>query len=146
MSTLGRWLSQSGDAEAAEPMLRDALRLNSELLPGGHPNVALAQLGLAELLATQGNNIEALPLAEAAAITLARAYGDGHWITALASSIKGGVMAGLSRNAEAETLLRSSYSILSSDEAARPIYVEAARKRLQDLYIATGRDEEAAAL
>ena len=146
MSTLGRWLSQSGDAAAAEPMLRDALRLNSELLPADHPDIAIAQLGLAQFLATQGENDEALPLAEAAATTLDQAYGASHWIVALAISIKGGVLAGLGQTAEAETLLRSSYDILSKDEGARPIYVEAAKKRLQELYTATGRPEEAAAL
>ncbi len=146
MSTLGRWLSQSGDAEAAEPMLRDALQLNSELLPADHPDIAIAQLGLAQFLATQGENTEALPLAESAVLTLAESYGDSHWITALAYSIKGGILAGLGQNSEAESLLRSGYDILSTDDGARPVYVEAAKKRLQELYILTGRAEEAAAL
>ena len=56
----------------------------------------------------------------------------------------GGVLAGLGQAAEAESLLRDSYNAISSDEGARPVYVEAAKKRLRDFYKATGRADEAA--
>lgn len=143
MSTLGRWLTESGDFKAAEPLLRGALELNGRLLPTDHPDTALVQLGLAEFLSAQGGYAEALPLAESASTTLAGAYGENHWITAHANSIKGGVLAGLGQTAEAETLLRASYDILNKDEGARPVYVEAARQRLLALFAATGRSGEA---
>ena len=146
MSTLGRWLSESGDAAAAEPLLRGSLERYGSLLPADHPDVAVAQLGLAKFLSAQGEYAEALPLIQAAAATLAGAYGEDHWICAHANSIQGGIMAGLGRTEEAETLLRTSYETLKEDEGARPVYVEAARQRLLDLYASTGREKEAATL
>lgn len=133
MSTCGRWLSENGDAKAAEPLLREALGMNLRLLDADHPDVALVQLGLAQLLSDRGDHIEALALAQPAALSLADAYGESHWITAHANSIEGGVLAGLGDYARAEPLLRNSFEALNNDDAARPVYVAAARQRLEDM-------------
>ena len=53
-------------------------------------------------------------------------------------------LAGLARYAEAESLLVDSYTVLSSDATAIPMFVSQARERLVSMYEAWGRPEKAA--
>jgi hypothetical protein len=74
----------------------------------------------------------------------ADALPDGHWRTAVAANTEGAALAGLRRFAEAEGLLVESYTVLSNDASAIPMFVNQASERLVSLYEAWGKPEKAA--
>lgn len=140
LSRLGRWLAKTDNLTEAEPLLRESIALSSQLLDAEHPDVAIAEIGLADTLSRAGQFDEALTMSEQASRKLVSALGDDHWISAVATSIRGGVFLRMSRLSEAEPLLLSSYRQLSdAGSGARSIYIHDALERVVQLYDAQGR-------
>jgi hypothetical protein len=143
MSTLGRWHAETGDLEESEALLRGSLELMNQALDPGHPDIAIAEIGLAATL-TQLNKLdEALNVAGSGRQKLVDAFGEDHWIAALGRSIEGGVLSALGRYEDAEPLLTQSYELLSTAPGARPMYVSASLERVIGLYEAWGKNSEA---
>ncbi len=62
----------------------------------------------------------------------------------MAVSAEGAALAGQEKYAEAEPLLVKSYSVLSNDAGAMPMFVKETTKRLADLYADWDKPEQAA--
>ncbi|MEM8564546.1 MAG: tetratricopeptide repeat protein, partial [Pseudomonadota bacterium] len=144
MSVLGRFLSESGQTEEAEARLRRALALyGSGLLEPDHPDVAIPEMVLADLLANKGELTEALELSTVSHNKLAAAFGEDHWLANVAYSIQGGVLSSLQRFDEAEPILLQSYSFLES-AGTRPQQAQRARNRIIAHFERSGDEKRAA--
>jgi len=144
MQNLAGWLVEAGNYQSAEPLLREALKMNQALFDPGHPDIAITQTGMAILLLRTMRADAALEMARAAQESLVKTYGPDHWRTAWALSTQGASLTQLSRYAEAEPLLLESYEELDGNTGARPVHVETARRYLAELYTAWGRPGQAA--
>jgi tetratricopeptide (TPR) repeat protein len=146
MNNLAMWQMEKNDYASAEPLLRQALELRRKLLGPEHTDVAGSMTLLADLLVDTGRFEEALPLASQAREICLQAFTADHWRTASAESAEGAALAGLQRYDEAEPLLLESYDVLRKDTGALPFFISSARRWLADLYVKTGRPNEAAKL
>jgi Tfp pilus assembly protein PilF len=68
---LGRCRLAAGDVAGAEQRFRDALDIERRYRRGGHPDVARAEIALAEALMAAGNNRDTGPLLQGAVDSLA---------------------------------------------------------------------------
>lgn len=143
MNNLSMWMMEKSDFASAEPLVREALALRKSLLGAEHSDVAASMTLLANLLIETERFAEALPLASEARAIYLESFAPDEWRPAIAASAEGAALAGLRRFEEAEPLLVESYQILSEDTSALAFFVTNARRWLADMYIETGRPEEA---
>ncbi len=99
---LAQALLGNGEIEASERFAKRALKAFQELYPDGHPNVARAQVALADTQLALGAIAEARELAAAAVEMRTSAFGDEDW-----------------RSAEAQVLLHISECRLQPDPERR---------------------------
>lgn len=143
MQNLAGWLTEQGDYFTAESMLNEALAMNLRILPEGHPDIGITQSGMAVLMLETDRSALALEMASESIEILAGAYGNEHWRTAWAKSIKAAALTELSRYDEAEPLAINAYEALRDSAGARPVQVSAALKRVVELYESWGKPDEA---
>ena len=124
--------------------MREQEAINESVHGEAHPDIASSLTLLASALIEQQKFEEAYALAERARVMFSAALPEGHWRTAVAASTEGAALAGLLRYTEAEQLLLDSYTVLTSDAVAIPMFVSQARERLVSLYVAWGKPEKAA--
>ena len=82
-------------------------------------------------------------MAEDAHQVLAQAYGEDHWRSAWAQSIKGAALSQLGQFEEAEPLLVTAYENLRDNPGARTSYIDKAQQRMQQLIEASGDSDMA---
>jgi tetratricopeptide (TPR) repeat protein len=146
MAILGRWLVEAGATAEAEALAREALALLMKLREPGHDDVAMAEIGLAQVLEMTPALDEALAMAESGTAKMRALYGDEDWIVTYCSCIQGSVLTAMGRFEEAEKLLKPGYESLAQSEGAGPAYVRRARRDLVALYEKWGRKELALGL
>ena len=79
--------------------------------------------------------------AEASEAAFTLTLGKAHWLTALATNIRGSILGAIGRNEEAEALLLDSYQQLTADENAAPVFVGQALQRVMVFYQASGNQD-----
>lgn len=142
-TTIGLTYLSLGLNGAAEPHLRDALALRSQLFPRQHPDVALSLYNLGQVLQAKGNQKEAEPLYREALASI-RPLG-GKWELQLASVLDGlGYL--LFLNGEHEAALRAHTEELEIRVAKYgEVHPEVARTKgkLANVLALMGRKDEA---
>lgn len=108
-----------------------------------HPEIASSLLHVGILQIATHKYKDALASSRTAADIYAAALSASNWKTALAESINGAALAGIGEYQEAERRLMPSYTILTNDAGALPMYRELARRYVADLYQSWGRPREA---
>jgi tetratricopeptide (TPR) repeat protein len=144
MANLGMWLTENEDYAAAEPLTRESLDLRKKLLGEDHPDVAGSETVLANLLIATKRYEEAYGLAANAKEIYAKTLSPKHWRTANAMSAEGAALTGMQRFEDAEPLLLDALAILDEDAGALRVVLTNTKRRLADLYAASGRTTEAA--
>lgn len=119
----------------------EALEVARPSLGNGHPNLAFLLLGLGRARAELGDAVHAEPALREALAIRRRAYPPGHPLTAVAEAILGDCLLRLERFAAAESLLLSSYRVISALEPRRTRLLHGVTKDLAALYRRTSRDE-----
>lgn len=143
LQNLAGWLTEQGDYQSAEVLLNEAMAMNSRILAADHPDIGITRSGLAVLYLETQRAAEALEMATAADGILSSAYGENHWRTAWARTLRGAALSRQGQFEEAEPLVVASYQVLRSDSGARQAYVQDALEHVIELYEAWGRPEEA---
>jgi tetratricopeptide (TPR) repeat protein len=143
LQNLASWLVEQGDYLTAEDMLEEALAINQRVLPQDHPDVAITRSGMAVLLLETDRPEAALEMATTANDSLIQSYGEEHWRTNWAQSLRGAALSTLKRFDEAEPLLVNSYESLKNNSGARPVLVRTELEIVATLYTAWGRPEDA---
>ncbi len=144
MNNLALWLMEIGNYQSAEPLLRQSLALKQDLLGIEHPDYAGTMTLLANLLVATHRYEEARDLAAQARVICVEALSENHWRTMIAVSAEGAALSGLGQYREAEKLLLKSHAVLSTDEAALPVFATETTRQLARLYQSWGKSEEAA--
>ena len=134
LSTYARWLVERFEFEKAIPLHRKALAIKIDLTGRIHPSVGISQFDLAEALLGINEIEQAMTLASEALTTLRQTVGEGHTLIALAQAVKAKIHIINNEPSEAESLLLSSYNILSQREFVSPSYMKKVLKQLVYLY------------
>ncbi len=134
MNRIGYWLTGAGEYAEARHDLQDALAMRRRLVGDAHPDVASSLTHLAILQVATHDYRAALESAVAAVEIATKTLSASHWRTAVAESAQGAAQSGLGEYADAERLLKHSYSILREDMGALPTYRTLARNYLDELY------------
>ncbi len=139
MNRIGYWQTRAGRYGEAEVELQNALAMRRRLVGDSHPDVASSLTHVAILDVAMRRYPEALVAAREAVQISTKALSETHWKTAVAQSVEGAALVGLGKYADAESLLRPSFSILSEDAGALPTYRTLARGYVDTLYRKWGR-------
>lgn len=140
-----RILVRMGRLEPAEAEYRTVLDIRRRTLPPDHDDLAVTLDALAALLNTTGRHAEAASLAREARRIFTRSLGPEHHRTASSEIGLGEALAGLRRHAEAESVLVHACAASAAAGPGRAGQTRACRRRLANVYAATGRPELAAA-
>jgi serine/threonine-protein kinase len=143
VANFGLLLRDRGDRAGAEPLLREALALDRELMGERHPNVAASLINLAGLLRDRGQPAAARPLFVEAVAILDAAVGGEHWMVGRAREGLGVCFLREGRLAEAERELLPAHDILSKGLGAADDRTRRAAGHLAELYEAWDRPAEA---
>ena len=143
LMNLGQWLDEGGETQEAAQMLREALAMQERLLAEDHPDRVISRVTLADHLLQQQQDGEACSIAEGSVETLSNALGDQHWRVAVARSVEGACLAAEGQPDQAEASLVAAVHGLD-DSAARANFRRQALRRLVDLYVELGRQDDAA--
>ncbi|MEM7479742.1 MAG: serine/threonine-protein kinase [Acidobacteriota bacterium] len=143
LAGLGQRLGAEGASEAAMTALRRAADLQRESLGDEHPELAKTLTYLGEILTDAGRLDEAEGLLREALAVRQAKLPSGHWRVAETASVLGSCLSMAGRYDEAEPLLRSSYEELKRERGAGNVNTRKARRRLAELYRATGRSAAA---
>ncbi len=141
-TSLAYWLTAAGDYDEAAALLDEALAIRRKALGDDHPQVASTLTVQATLLVVRRRFAEALDVSGEALKILQPKLPADHWLIAMAQNVQGAALAGLGRYAEAEKLLLASRPALAGSPLAD--LPEEGRARLEALYNAWGKPEEAA--
>ncbi len=137
-------LDLEGRYREAEEQARHALKIFRHSYPKGHPWTAGALSILGLTLNKTGRAAQAEPLLLESLDTRIRLLGKKHYLTAFTQGVLGECLTIQGRYAEAEPLLRDAYFTLKSvQKEGSPLAIEAAQ-RLEELYAAWGKHQEAA--
>jgi eukaryotic-like serine/threonine-protein kinase len=105
-----------GDAQSAEPLLRQALKIRQEKYRPGHPLIIFAQTRLGEALTGEGKYAEAEPILRQAVSSAHNAeFPLAVWQVAEPESALAACLAGLRHTSEAQQLIAASQSGLQKD-------------------------------
>jgi eukaryotic-like serine/threonine-protein kinase len=111
LNNLGNHFARTGDAAAAEPLLRESLELTRRTAGADHPDVAGGLNNLATVVSQLGRPDEVEALYREAIGTARRAYGDDHPYVGQFVENLGVVIDRAGRHAEAEPLLREALRV-----------------------------------
>jgi tetratricopeptide (TPR) repeat protein len=134
----------SGDWEKAAPLLREAYQIRRELFGDAYPDLAEVIVALGEVLQAKKDLQGAEAVLREGYEALQKALPAGSWRTALVASSLGAclVSQGLTRYAEAESLLLNSYPILQAAHGPQDQQTQQAPRRIVDLYEAWSKPGE----
>ena len=121
-------LTETHDYAAADRYLTEALAMRRRLFAPSHPEIASSLMHVGILQVAQHKYQDALVSAHAAAEIYTAALSATNWKTAIAESINGAALAGIGQYPEAEQHLVQSYTVLSNDAGAPPMYRKLARQ------------------
>ncbi len=142
--TLAGLLRVKGDREGALQECRQVLALRGSVLPDAHPMVAATQQIMGLALVDLRRAREAEPILRESLALRSQALPAGHWLIASSESALGACLTAQRRYGEAETLLLRAHAALSEARGdGEP--TRDARRRIEALYEAWGRPEQAAA-
>lgn len=143
MNNLALLLETKGRLEEAERLLEEALAI-LERNSGIEKNLTYAWLeqNLAQIQAARGN-LDAAERHARHAFEQLRAKERRRWKIAVSESVLGDVVARQGRFEEAEEHLEGAYLRLSGSKNVDDRYVQAARQRLMDYYMASGQENRA---
>jgi tetratricopeptide (TPR) repeat protein len=141
-TNLAYWLTSAGRYDEAAVLLEDAIRARRKVLGNDHPQVASSLTVEANLLVARGRYQEARADTAEALRILAPVLPEDHWLIAMANNIEGAALTGLGRYAQSEKLLLESMPRLAGSPIAD--LPARGRARLESLYTAWGKPEEAA--
>ena len=145
LNNLGWVLLDKGVFEEAERYLREATDIFRKQHPDGHCDDGHPRLGLARMALARGDAQGAETLASGVVSDWSRFYPADHWNRALAASIHGECLSALGRFEEASPVLQASYETMAAQRGPTDRYVREALERIEGLYAAWGKPEEAAA-
>lgn len=143
MNRIGYWYTETRDYATADHYLEEALAMRRRLFSQSHPEIASSLLHVGILQVATGKYRDALVSSRTAAEIYTAALSASNWKTALAESINGAALTGIGKYQEAEQRLMPSYTILTQDAGALPMYRELARRYLEELYQSWGRPRDA---
>jgi serine/threonine-protein kinase len=143
-SNLGTVLTQLGRFGEAELYLREALDIRRRRLGNDHLDVGSGCLALAKLLLAMNRPVEAQGLAEEALAIYTRRLAHGHWRITVSRGVLGASLAAQGQLAAAEPLLVAELEALSAARGEGSTTTRWQLQRLVDLYVAWGRNDEAA--
>ena len=132
-----------GRLDVAEALYRHALATSRTVLGDRHASVAAPLTGLGELLMQKGDAAAAEGLLREALEIGRMALPADHPDTAERQSLLGACLAAQGRFADAEPLLRDGHAGLEAKTTSRSRETRDARARLQALYQAWGRPDDA---
>jgi tetratricopeptide (TPR) repeat protein/predicted Ser/Thr protein kinase len=136
-----------GKYEQAEAAFGQALAGRRRVLGDDHPDTLASMIGLVESELRQGKYAEAEPLSLEAMQRYEKTRPE-NWRRHKAQSLRGGILAGQKRYAEAEPLLLAGYQGLIERETTIPAAdrpaIEQAAERVFQLYQRWGQPEKAA--
>ena len=141
---LGRVLDALGNHEEAEALFLEALTIQVHRLGDRHLETARTKRDFAALLLEQGEPIVAGILLSQALETLREVKPTGDWEIADAEGLLGAFLTATGRYQEAESCALESYTTLRQTLGESTLPTIQARERLQRLYQAWGRLEQAA--
>lgn len=141
-TSLAYWLTAAGEYDEAAALLDEALAIRRDAIGTDTPQYASSLAVQANLLVARRQYSAGLEAsAEALAILEPKLPAD-HWLIAMAKNTQGAALTGLGRFPEAEKLLLASRpALVGSPLADLP---ERGRARLEALYVAWGKPEDAA--
>jgi tetratricopeptide (TPR) repeat protein len=144
VSNYGLLLRDRGDLAAAEPLLREALALDRELMGERHVNVGMSLATLAGLVRDRGEPAAARALFVEGLAILEAGLGADHWRVARAREGLGVCWLREGRMAEAERELLAGHAGLSKALGADDERTRRAADHLAELYATWKRPAEAA--
>jgi serine/threonine-protein kinase len=145
-SSLAAIMHRKGDLVAAEAGYRDALRMHRLALAPDNPNIAGPLTGLGRILYDTGRPGEAEPYLREAYELRRVGMPEGHWLVAASATPLAATLTALRRFEEAEALLVGALRTFEDTFGVDNDRAGEARKRLAELYEATGRTDLAAGL
>ncbi|HMF39481.1 MAG TPA: serine/threonine-protein kinase [Polyangia bacterium] len=145
LNDLGVVLVQEGSAEAAMPLFERSLALKERALGPRHPDVGVAEVGLAFALNNLGRNEEALSHSKRAAAILEEGLGAAHPDLALCLSNSGEMLNALGRYDEARKSFARAYGIWEGELGSDNVNLGFALTGIGVGYIAEGKSSEAVA-
>jgi tetratricopeptide (TPR) repeat protein len=140
MRELAFVLKDLGKLDEAESLAHESLQTLRGMRPQDHAD-GLVSLGA--ILTAAGKPFEAEPLLREGLKIRRNVLPKGHWAVAHAESRLGGCLVALTRYAEAEPLMLTSYEALLKDEQVQPRVLREAHERLVKLYEAWDKPDEA---
>ena len=143
MNRIGYWYTETRDYGTADRYLEEALAMRRRLFGQSHPDIASSLVNVGILQVATRKYKDALVSSRTAADIYTAALSASNWKTALAESINGAALTGIGEYQEAERRLMPSYTILTNDAGALPMYRELARRYMEDLYQSWGRPRDA---
>jgi tetratricopeptide (TPR) repeat protein len=139
MNRLGFLLTATGDYSTADSYLQEALQMRQRLFGQAHPEIASSLVHVAILKVATHQYQDALLSARAATDMFTKAFSATHWKTAVAQSVSGAALTGLSQYPQAEAKLLHACELLDKDPGALQMYRTLARHYLAELYQRWGR-------
>jgi serine/threonine protein kinase len=143
INNLALFLLDGGKPGEAVPLLRELLQARRKAMPEDELAVANTLSPLGWALTDTGHADEAEPLLREAVAIRRKKFPPGFWATASSESLLGASLTAQGRYAEAEPLLRQSVAVLLSALHVPPERVRQALGRIETLYSAWGKPEEA---
>jgi serine/threonine-protein kinase len=141
-TSLAYWLTAAGEYDEAGALLDEALAIRRKALGNDHPQLASTLTVQATLLVARRRFSEAIDVTNESLRILEPRLPADHWLIAMARNVQGAALTGLGRYAAAEKLLLASRPALAGSPLAD--LPDRGRERLEALYIAWGKPEEAA--
>jgi non-specific serine/threonine protein kinase/serine/threonine-protein kinase len=145
LGSLGSLLVEKGELAEAEPLLRESLTIRTKVLPARHLDIASGQTSLAACLNRQGRYAEAEALLREALSVREEKLPPEHWRLFEVKSLLGEALSGQGKFQEAEPLLLAGYEGIKDNKAVPAQRKRVARERLERLYEAWGKPDQAAA-
>lgn len=135
-----------GDLEAAQAVCSEALALrkNEKILPLGHPSIAESLSLQGRILAAMEKHEDARTVFGEALAVVRAALSDDHYLTAEAEGELGECLVTLKEYEKAEALLKKSLDRLRNVLGDEHPSTQQAFKRMEGLYQALGKPDEAA--
>ncbi len=143
MSNLGAALATSGALAEARTVLEQSVALREVAQGADHPDVGIALVSLAPLVANAGDGLGAIAMLERARALLARAYGPRSVSVAGVLSSLAAVESGMERDAEALAYGREALAVLEERLVPGDANLAMARVRVAESLLNLGRFAEA---
>jgi len=146
MNNLALLHHDNGDYDAAEPLYRDVIEIRTKAFGEEHPEVAVAMNNLAYLLYDSGDREAAIAMQRQAVNIYRRLFPEGHPDLAGSVGTLGSWLTNAGNYADADPLLHESVDMRKRLLGEEHTQTAVGMTGLAQLYLATGRIEEAAEL